>query len=139
MSRVLAVDWGEKRVGVAVSDPMGWIARPLPTLDGRNRKSLMERLLKIIRQEKVETVVIGHPLHMDGRKGSSAQAAQNLARSLQAALDGVEIVLYDERLTSVEAQAILSGRGERTRGKKERVDQVAAAVLLQTYLNGRDS
>jgi putative Holliday junction resolvase len=135
MGRVLAVDWGTKRLGVAVSDETRFLARPLPTLNVTSWRDAAEAVERIAGETCAEVIVLGHPVHMDGREGESARRVRRLAARLEARLPGVRLVLWDERLSSREAQGILHEKGERLRGNKGRVDQVAAAVLLQSYLD----
>ena len=135
MGRVMAIDWGSKRVGVALSDETRTIARPLDTLEVKSLKGAAEKLAAIISENGVDEVVLGYPLHMDGTEGSSAKECRRLSDSLRTLLPGLRLVLMDERLSSVGAEAILRERGEKTRGRKERLDQVAASLLLQEYLD----
>ena len=131
MSRVLAVDWGTKRVGLAVSDPTGTVARPLPTLLVRSARDAAEQVLAAARREGAERVVVGLPWNMDGSGGDSARRARRLGEALRAA--GLAVEYLDERLTSEEAREFLRERGE-TRPARERVDQVSALLLLREYL-----
>ena len=137
MGRVMAVDWGSKRVGVAISDETRTIARPLQTLESKSSESAAKKIAAIASEWEVEEVVVGLPLHMDGTEGASAIGSKKLAEELGARLPGVRLVLVDERLSSVRAEAILRERGEKFRGRKERLDQVAASLLLQEYLDSR--
>ena len=131
----MAVDWGTRRVGVAVSDETRTLARPLPTLDVVSKDQLLQELAAISNQCGVEEIVVGNPLNLNGSEGESAREAQRLAESLRVLLPEVRIVLVDERLTSVQAEAILRERGEKLKGRKERLDQVSASLLLQEYLD----
>lgn len=133
--RILAVDYGKRRIGLAVSDETGTLARPLATLEVTDRRTAAEAVAEAVRREGAGAVVLGNPLHMDGRQSPMAEEVGLLARRLAALLPEVPVVLWDERLTSHEAQEILKERGERLRGRKGRLDQVAAAVLLQSYLD----
>lgn len=131
----MAVDWGSKRVGVALSDETKTIARPLETLQVKSSRETAERLAAIALESGVEEVVLGFPLHMDGSEGSSAKECRKLSDALRTLIPGIRLVLVDERLSSLRAESILRERGEKTRGRKERLDQVAASVLLQEYLD----
>jgi putative holliday junction resolvase len=138
MGKVMALDWGARRMGLALSDETRTLARPLPTLHHRGDRTLVPELLRIIREEGVDTLVVGLPLHMDGRESESARRAGTLAGRLRDEIPGLHVVLWDERLSSREASALLRDRGERCGpGQKGRIDQVAAALLLQEYLDGR--
>ena len=139
MARVLAVDWGERRVGVAISDELRTLARPLPTLFVDSPRQAVDTLISLVLEHGAETVVVGHPVHMSGEESSSSRKARGLVQALAERLPGVRFVLWDERLSSRQAQEILRDRKERIRGKKGRLDQVAAAVLLQSYLDGAAS
>lgn len=130
--RVMALDWGSVRVGVALSDPMRMIASPWETVEAKPRKRLLERLQKVIEEEQVVLVVVGLPYNMDGSEGASAKEARRLA--LDVAEFGVPVVEYDERLTSFEAEKKLREIGRKPSRDKGRVDRVAATVLLQEYL-----
>jgi putative holliday junction resolvase len=135
MGRVMAVDWGSRRVGVALSDETRTIARPLETLMVKSSRDTAERLAAIVAENGVDELVLGFPLHMDGSEGESAKECRKLSEALGILLPGLRLVLVDERLSSLRAADILRERGERTRGRKERLDQVAASLLLQEYLD----
>ena len=136
MSRILAVDWGARRVGLAVSDPTGLIARALPTLEVRSEDQAVAAVLEACRLEEAERIVVGLPLRLDGSRGEAAEAAVRFAGRLESG-GGVPVEMWDERLTSVQAARQARELGERTRGRKGRVDARAAALLLQTYLDAR--
>jgi len=131
VSRILAVDWGTKRVGMAVSDPTGLVARPLPTLGVRNAREASERVLAAAREHEADLVLVGLPLNMDGSEGASAARARELGEAVAAG--GFAVRYLDERLTSEAARDFLRERGE-TRPAPERVDQAAALILLEGYL-----
>lgn len=134
--KILGVDYGRRRIGLAVSDETATLARPLATAEvSGQQKAAAEAVAEAARREGVRTVVLGDPRHMDGRESSLGAEVRLLARRIEALLPEVPVVLWDERLTSCEAEAILKERGERLRGRKGRLDQVAAAVLLQSYLD----
>jgi len=136
--RVLGLDVGERRVGVAVSDPMGCVARPVQTLVRGSREEDFAALAAIVAQHSVELVVVGRPLREDGTEGPQARRIARYARAMAACLP-VRVVSWDERFTTVEAEEIL--REGRTRKERQRaratgrVDAVAAAVILQSYLD----
>lgn len=136
MARVLAVDWGERRVGVAVSDELCTLARPLPTLTVESWRDAADALAALVTEHAAETVVVGNPMHMSGEEGASARKVRRLVDALKARLPAVRFVFWDERLTSRQAEEILRARKERVRGNRGRLDQIAAAVLLQSYLDG---
>ncbi len=136
MGRVMAVDWGKRRVGMAVSDETGTIARPLPTLEITSRREALRRVMAVAAEQGAATILVGLPLHMEGDEGESAREARALAEEIAARMPEVTVRLVDERLTSREAARLLQGHGERRRREKGRLDQVAAAILLQSYLDG---
>jgi putative holliday junction resolvase len=134
VSRVLAVDWGTKRLGLAVSDPSRRIARPLPTLQIHSAALGLRGVLDTARREEADTVLIGLPLHLSGAESASSRAARRLGEALRDR--GLEVIYVDERLSSEEARRFAQERGE-PRGTKDRVDQLAAVMLLQEYLNSQ--
>jgi putative Holliday junction resolvase len=135
MGRVMAVDPGSLRVGVAVSDPTGTIARPLTTVPAEPAATLAERLLALAREQEADRLVVGLPRRMDGGQGPEARAARALARELRHA-GGLTVTLVDERLTSVAAERALLATGASRARRRELSDQVAAALILQSYLDG---
>ncbi len=129
---VLGVDWGRRRVGVAVSDELGRMAHPLVTLEPKSLAGLVRELAELARGRAATTLVLGLPKHMNGSEGDSATAVRQLAKQLEEA--GLRVILWDERLTSWEAEGRLR-QGGGGRGDKGRVDRAAAALLLQAYLD----
>jgi len=136
VSRILAVDWGARRVGLAVSDPTGLIARSLPTLEVRTEDAAVSAILTTCQDEEVERIVVGLPLRLDGSRGDAAENAERFARRLEEK-SALPVELWDERMTSRLAERQGRELGEKTRGKKGRVDARAAALLLQSYLDAR--
>jgi len=134
MSRILGVDWGERRVGLAVSDPSGTIASGLETLSVRSAEDAVERVAAVALAEEVERVVVGLPLLMSGARGSAAEAAQSFADAL-AKRCGLPVATYDERLTSALSARRLRETGVRTGHARKKVDQGAAIALLESYLS----
>ena len=135
-SRVLAIDLGERRMGLALSDPLGLAASALPTAERRNRREDLNYLKSLIKKHEVSIVLVGNPLNMDGSSSPSSERAVALADRLREHA-GVEVRLWDERLTSLEAERILKDRGEVPRQQPGRVDQLAAVLLLEDYLQSR--
>jgi putative Holliday junction resolvase len=131
--RILAVDPGTRRVGLALSDPTGTIASPLGTLPAEPAESLPQRLAKAAGQHEVARIVVGLPRELDGKRGPAAAAAERLADKLRKA-SGLPVDMLDERLTSAAAERMLIDAGMRRDKRKKTVDSVAAALLLQTYL-----
>jgi len=132
--RILAVDWGERRVGLAVSDPGGVIATGLVTLVVRGEADAVTRVAAAAREAEAERVVVGLPLLMSGERGSAAESAQRFADLLGLALAPLPVETYDERLTSAISHRRLREVGVRTGHAKGRVDQGAAIALLESYL-----
>lgn len=132
MSRILAVDWGRRRLGLAVSDPERVLARPLPTLTVSGRAAAVAGVREAAEREGAPVILLGLPLDMDGGEGVSAREARALGDALGGL--GFSVIFHDERLSTEEARDRLRARGER-RPPKERIDQVAALVLLQDYLD----
>lgn len=131
MSRTLGIDYGEKRVGVAISDGLGLTARPLVVVP---RPSAVEEVKSLVKDHDVGTIVVGLPTGLGGQEGMSATEARKLADEIAAAT-GVEVVLRDERYTSRIAESALLESGMKRRRRRENVDKVAAAILLQDYLD----
>ena len=136
MPRVLAVDPGRRRVGVAVSDPTGTVATPLGFVPAEPLASLPQRLIALAREREAEALVVGLPRRLDGSEGPEARAARGLASQLRK-LSGLPVTLVDERLTSVAAERALLATGERRARRRQLSDQVAAALLLQQHLDAR--
>jgi putative Holliday junction resolvase len=132
--RVLALDPGTRRVGVAVSDPTGMIAQPHAVLDAAD-PGLMARLARLAGDLGVERVVVGLPVSLNGGEGPAAAAARAFAADVAAAT-GLPVDLADERFTTVSAERVLVEAGLSGRRRRARRDGVAAAVLLQAYLDG---
>lgn len=135
MTRILGIDMGEARIGLALCDDLGMLAHPLETLHVKEGKPL-ERVAAVIRREKVTTVVLGLPRNMNGTYGPAAEKAREFARKLKA-LVPCEIVLWDERLTTVAAQKSLHQAGKNVKQSRQVIDQVAAQLILQGYLDSR--
>ncbi len=131
--RTLGLDMGSKRIGLAISDDQGKFAFPSGKLERVGRKRDLEALARLIIEREVGRVVIGIPLHMSGRPSKGAEAAKSFAQDL-AAVTGLPVDTIDERLTSVEAERILSAGGRRAKKQREVVDSVAASIILSTYL-----
>jgi putative holliday junction resolvase len=131
--RVLGIDWGEKRIGLAVSDPMGWTAQPLETLPRTNKAAVMEAFRKTCDEWHVTEIVIGLPINMDGSQGPKAKEILELMPKLEAELK-VPVKTWDERLTSKEATRFMIEGGLSRRRQKETSDRVAAVLILQNYL-----
>lgn len=134
--RVLAVDPGSKRVGLALSDPTATIAQPLATIDAEPRETLAGRLAELARQHEATRIVVGLPRRLDGSRGPEAKAAQELGDQLRKA-SGLPIELVDERLTTALAERSLISTGMRRGRRRKTIDQVAATLLLQSHLDSK--
>jgi putative Holliday junction resolvase len=134
--RILGLDLGSKRIGVALSDPDGTIASPLTTLERQGGQRDLAALAELARLHEVGAIVVGLPLHMDGRRGPEAEAARAFARRLAAAT-GLPVETLDERLTTVEAERALRESGRKGKERRAVIDSVAAAILLRTWLELR--
>ena len=132
--RILALDHGTKRIGVAVSDELKMIATPLEYIAADPFEAFLARLKEIIRDKEVELLLIGMPRNMDGSYGPAALKAQEFAAAIKAKII-VPIQTWDERLTTAQAQRFLIEGGVRRKDRKEKVDKTAAAILLQSYLD----
>ena len=132
--RILALDHGTKRIGVAVSDETKTIAQPLEFIPAEPFADFLERLKQLIREKEVDLILIGLPRNMDGSYGPAAQKVEAFVAVLRSAIT-VPIKSWDERLTSAQASRILIQGGVRRDKRKEKVDKMAAAILLQSYLD----
>ena len=132
--RILALDHGTKRVGVAVSDELKMIAQPLEFIPAEPVDALLDRLKDLLREKEVELILIGMPRNMDGSYGPAALKVQEFAAVLRSKF-AVPIKMWDERLTTTQAQKFLISAGVRRNQRKEKVDQTAAAIFLQSYLD----
>ena len=132
-SRVLAIDYGRKRIGLALSDELQLTAQPLAVMQRANRREDLRRLRDICRKQGVALILVGHPLHITGAAGEMADEAARFAARLRKEL-GIEVDLVDERLTSWEAAQMIAESGSSNRRKQESLDDVAAAIFLREYL-----
>jgi putative Holliday junction resolvase len=139
--RTLAIDPGTRRVGLALSDAGGKLSTPYDVLTIVNSAQAVDQILKVIEKEGVERLVVGLPLNMDGTESGGSESAVKFGREL-AEKSGKPVVFVDERLSSFEAEQSLADRkrgGEKMtrKGKKERLDAVAASLILQAFLDGK--
>ncbi len=137
IGRILGIDWGEIRIGLALSDETQTLASPLQTLVRRRGKRLpMGRLLELLTEYHPVGIVVGLPLAPDGTEGESAASARSLATSV-AGHTGLPLELWDERMSTARVLSTIREQGGSTRGRKEEVDALAAAMLLQHFLDAR--
>ena len=132
--RILALDLGARRIGLALSDELGLTAQGLPTLVRKNKRQDLQALKQIVEERQVRLVVVGNPLHMSGQQGRQSQNAALFAESLSSHT-GVETKLWDERLTSREAERVLRQSGISIAKRGAAVDRLAAVLILQSYLD----
>jgi len=138
MDRILGIDYGDSRIGVAISDPMGWTASGLETVASKNSfKKAARRVADIMIERKISKVVVGWPLNMDGTAGESSKKVLSFINEILELTAGqkIEIVRWDERLTTVSAQKNMIELGISSRKKKTVIDKMAAQYILQNYLD----
>lgn len=133
---VAGIDLGKVRVGLAVSDDLDALAHPRPFLDGRDPRRLLDALSRLVDAEQISCFVVGLPRSLDGHEGPPARRARRFAEELSART-GVPVELVDERWSTREATARLREQGLTAKKSRDRVDSAAAAVLLQSWLDGR--
>ena len=131
--RVLGLDLGQARIGVAVSDPKRRLAVPVGTIR-TGAPADLKAIARLVGEKDVALVVVGHPLRLSGERGPEARNAERFAEALRAGLP-VPVVLWDERLTTVEANRALKEAGARGRDRRRAVDRSAATIILQSYLD----
>ncbi len=132
--RILGLDVGKRRIGVAITDPLAITARPHSTMD-RNREAT-EKIRKLVDELQIGRIVVGLPLHLSGAEGEQAQDVRTFVAKLQSVVT-IPIEFQDERLTTVEAEYRLSDRRGDWRKRKNKIDAVAASILLEEYLRER--
>ena len=132
--RVMAIDYGDAHTGVAVSDPTGFLVGTTTTIDSRRQEVVVDRLVELIGEHRPEEVVLGFPRNMDGTDGRKAELYRELAARMEE-ITGMEIILWDERRTTIDAHQILFNQGKDGRKRKKLVDAVAASLILENYLD----
>jgi putative Holliday junction resolvase len=133
--RYLGLDLGSKRIGLALSDETGLIATPFGVIHVRTREQVFVEIVKTAKEHEVGKLVIGLPIMLDGRESIEATRARAFAAELQPLLDSLPVEFMDERLTSIEAQRMLSEKGQRRQKLRQNIDATAAALILQTFLD----
>ncbi|EHR33972.1 Holliday junction resolvase RuvX [Helcococcus kunzii] len=136
MERYIGLDLGTKTIGVAISDPFLMFANGLVTIKRKNVRSDIEQIKKIIEENEITKVIIGMPYNMDGSKGPSAQRVMSFVDLLKKEIDN-EIIYEDERLTTVSAERVLIESNVGRNRRKDHIDKIAAALILQSYLDAR--
>jgi len=138
LMRILAIDYGSARIGLALSDPTGTLARPLPFVPAKADAKLAREIAELAKKEEAHLILLGLPRHMDGSVGEAATKVQAFAALLGQATP-IRIQLIDERLSTVQASRQLQEAGRNTRQQRGQIDSEAAAVLLQGYLDSQQS
>jgi putative holliday junction resolvase len=132
-TRIMAIDSGEKRIGIALSDPLCMFASPWGTIEGGSHDEVAKKIREIVRDYDVAMIVVGLPRNMDGTYGSQAREAESLADFLERELC-ISVEMVDERRTSREAEGLLIDAGVSRKGRKKATDRIAAAIILKRYL-----
>lgn len=138
MMRILAIDYGEKRIGLALSDPLGFTAQGLETILKVSKENFLQKITELCRERSVTEVIIGLPVNMNGTMGPKAKEILEIVPELQAKLE-VPVKTWDERLTSREAGRLMIEEGLSRDKQKQNSDRLAATILLQNYLESRRS
>jgi putative Holliday junction resolvase len=132
--RLMALDIGERRIGVALSDPGRMLARGLQVITRGSRQADASLIASLVREHEVEKIIVGHPLRLDGSAGEQARRIEAYARELQQDT-GVPVLLWDESYSTERAREAMIEAGRKRKERKERLDAVAAAVILQDYMD----
>ncbi len=132
--RILALDLGKRRIGLALSDELGITAQGLATLHRTRVREDLEKLGQLIRENNVSLILMGNPVHMSGQEGRQSDYSRDFGERLKA-FTGVDIKLWDERLTTVEAQRVLRESGISLQKRNQAVDRLSAVILLESYLD----
>ena len=135
-TRIMALDPGTKRIGVALSDELGWTARPLETFERRTLAQDVAHIQRLVQEHEVREVVMGMPIRLNGEMGPEAQGVQQFIQQLEQSLS-VPVVAWDERLTTKSAEELLIQANVSRKKRRGVVDRVAAAILLQSYLRSQ--
>ncbi|MBO5022442.1 MAG: Holliday junction resolvase RuvX [Clostridia bacterium] len=134
MHRKMGIDYGDKRIGIALTDALCIISSPFEVYKNEGREKALQHLDKIIKEYDVDEVAMGLPINMDGTEGERALLHREFGDAL-AKFSGVKVFYVDERLTSAEAEEILISSGVRREKRKELIDKISAQIILQTYIN----
>jgi putative Holliday junction resolvase len=135
--RILALDPGERRTGVALSDALGWLATPLTVLQSRSREAELAAVVELVQTHGAKQIVVGYPRSLNGSIGPQARRVDKYVAQLRLRLPEVPVILWDERLSTAEAERLIHETGQRV--QRERIDAAAAAVILQDYLDAQRS
>lgn len=132
--KVLGIDYGSARIGLAISDDLGITARPLAVVKRKDLERDLDVLENVIRESRVELLVLGLPLRLDGSRGIQCEKVEKFAEALRSRF-GLQVVLHDETLSTWEAEEILISAGIKGKDRRKIVDKIAAGIILQSYLN----
>lgn len=132
--RILSLDFGEKRIGVAVSDPLNIIAQSVGTIERKGTKNDLQKVGELVREYEAGKLIVGLPLNMDGTEGKSANRAMDFVKELKKAIK-VEVEMLDERLTTAQGERIFLEADMSRKKRKENLDKIAAQLILQNYLD----
>lgn len=136
MKRILGIDFGDARTGIAISDLLGTLVGSTTVIHSRRPEKTLEEIVKIVKENEIGEIVMGLPRNMDGSEGSRAQLCREFGQQVREAT-GLEVIMWDERRTTVEAHNILSEHNYHGKKRKNTVDAVAASLILEGYLNFR--
>lgn len=134
---LIGIDYGEKRIGVAKSDPLGLLAHGICTIEWDwDITKPLQKIEEIVKQYKADKIILGLPLNMDGTEGEKSQKVRLFASALETQCN-IPVIMYDERLSTVEAHEIIHLQGKKIGKNKKKIDMVAACVILQSYLDDK--
>lgn len=134
--RIIGIDYGDSRIGIAVSDPLGWTAQGIETINWRNNiNEPIERILEIINSYEAKKIIVGFPKNMNGTIGPRGEKTDEFIELLNNKVEGIEIIKWDERLSTVAANRTMNELGVKKSKKRQVVDQIAAVYILQGYLD----
>ena len=136
MQRILALDFGEKRIGIAVSDPLNIIAQSVGTIESKGIKNDLKKVGELVKEYEAGKIIVGLPLNMDGTEGKSANRAMDFVKDLKKEIQ-VEVEMLDERLTTAQGERIFLEADISRKKRKENLDKIAAQLILQSYLDSR--
>ncbi len=134
IGRILGIDYGERRIGIAISDPLGITAQGLETLVIRSRDEALEKIAGIAEEKEAVELVVGMPLNMDGSTGIKVEEVKVFVEALKEKT-GLKINVWDERMTTIAAQRAMGEMGIKLKGRKKNLDRIAATMILQGYLD----
>ena len=137
--KILGLDLGSKTLGIAISDALGMIAHGVETYTFKTAhyKHAISYVAEVVEKEKISTIVLGYPLNMNNTEGERAEVSHRFAKKLEVATN-IQVILWDERLTSMQAERTLIDGGVRRENRKQHIDKLAATIILQSYLDSRN-